>query len=189
MVTLITVSVILFVIYKLLMVSTRKQRERMYQLQQEEKNKPKKKPKPIKIYSRGHVSNEVESLYYKPDSGYHAIGGLDPDDKKSFKMCVYDHNKKKDIGYVTDKRLFKTLEEHPEHLCYISSYEHEYYNSERENYHGEKYDTYSVNILTYVGITNEESHKIQEFSNKKVHKTKRKLNAYLREVGLFDKSK
>ena len=171
------------------MMVTRKQREEMYESIQKEKKNPKKKPKPIKVYTKGYIQHEVKSLYYKPESGYSAIGGLSIDDDESFKMVVYDHKKKKHIGYVTDKRLFKTLEEHPEHLCYISAHEHEYYNSERENYHGEKYDTYSVNILTYVGITHEESYKIQELSNKKIHKTRRKLNAYLREVGLFDESR
>lgn len=180
---------VLFIAYLIFMQRTKKLRETIFELQQEEKNIPIKKPNPVKIYSRGHVTNEVKSLYYKPDSGYLAIGGLVPDDKKLFKMCVFDYNKKKDIGYITDKRLFKTLEKHPKHLCFISAYEHEYYNSDRENYHGEKYDTYSVNVLTYVRITNEESHKIQEFSDKKNYKTKRQLNAYLREVGLFKASK
>lgn len=48
---------------------------------------------------------------------------------------------------------------------------------------------YYVSLKTYIRITNEESHKIQEYSDKKEYKTKRKLNSYLREVGLFNESK
>ena len=85
---------VLFIAYLIFMQRTKKLRETIFELQQEEKNIPIKKPNPVKIYSRGHVTNEVKSLYYKPDSGYLAIGGLVPHDKKLFKMCVFDYNKK-----------------------------------------------------------------------------------------------
>lgn len=118
--SLIIILAVLFVIYKIYMNSTQKEREEMYKSLQEESTSPKKK-KPIKMYSKGYVIHDINSLYFKPDFGYSSIGGLSIDDEKSFRMVVYDHKKKKHLGYIKDKRLFATLKEFPEHLCYINT--------------------------------------------------------------------
>ena len=178
----------LFILYKILMKSTQKERERMHEVIQEEKTKPKQKPKAIKIYSKGYVVHEIGSLYYKPESGYSAIGGLSVDDEKSFKMVVYDHKKKEHIGYVTDKRLLKTLEKYPEHLCYINVAEECKDSCNCYYCYNDIEQEYSVGLKTYLRLANEESHNIQEYSDNKIHKTKRKLNAYLKEVGLSDEA-
>lgn len=179
---------ILFVIYKIYMKSTQKEREEMYKYSQENSTSTRNK-KPIRVYSKGYVIHDVGNLYYKPDFGYSSIGGLSIDDEKSFRMAVYDHKKKKDIGYIKDSRLFKTLKEFPEHLCYINTPEECKYSCKCHYCYNDLEPEYFVSLKTYVRLTNEESHKIQEYSDKKINKTKRKLNSYLRGVGLFDESK
>lgn len=166
------------------MMVTRKQREEMYESIQKEKKKPKKKPKPIKVYTKGYIQHEVKSLYYKPSAGYVAIAQLSLDDEASHRMVVYDHKKKKDIGYIKDERLLKTLKEYPEHLSYINVPEEHKDSCNCHYCYNDLEEEYVVDLMTYVRITNEESHNIQELSD-----NKRKLNSFLRKVGLFNESR
>ncbi|MBT3611986.1 MAG: hypothetical protein HN522_03475 [Flavobacteriales bacterium] len=174
------------------MKSTQKERERLHKewgkLDKEEKSKPKKKPKPIKVYSKGYVQHEIKSLEYKPEKGYQSVGQLIVENENSANILVSDYMSKKDIGYIKDKRLIETLKNYSGYLCQILVAEehksdcrcHECYND---------IETYSITANIYVRVNEEEATKIQELSDTNKHKTRRKLNAYLREVGLYNEAK
>ena len=185
---LITVSVILFVIYKLLMVSTRKERERIYQLQKEEDIKTKSKPKYYEFYKKGVVNNYIDNPK-NIGKDYTSLATLNITNEVLGRIAVTDQTTGKLLGTFINKRLCNNIRDDD----YAHSTIYTQTTCSRNCtcyycYHG-KIQPYDIQVTTLVKVTEEEIKNIENLENDITQKNRRRLNDYLRSIDLFDEAK
>ena len=182
--SLLTTGVILFIIYKLYMRSTRKDRETMHQaIQKDKEQKPKSQY--YFFYKKGKIDNRVEIPKGSLDYSYRAEGVLSIKDFDKGVIELVDNSTSKFVCTFVDKKLCNNIKYDdctytqlktnpkckPKCRCYTC------YNNLREEFW--------VSIKTLVQTNVEEVAKIKELNGSLFTKGKSKFNEYLKSVNLY----
>lgn len=158
-----------------------------YQLPDDE-IKTRSKPKYYEFYKKGVVNNYIDNPK-NIGKDYTSLANLNIENEVIGRIAVTDKKSGKLLGTFINKRLCNNIKDddythstiHTQTTCSKNCTCHYCYNGKTE--------PYSIQVNTLVKVTEEEINNIENLENDITQKNRRRLNDYLRKIGLFDEAK